>query len=359
MPAPPRLRVEAVAGPAFELLVGLYSATTPGDEHRPSWVPARDGWSPELVAAIAAAGEHSGEAWLHLLGLALELPHDNARSFVTAMARVDERELRRHLVGAYVPAWVGMVGAAALESAAGGDEAAIDALLAHPRYYAGRAAESLGPLLRLPARETKERLVTTLHRFADEAFAPHEDEVVARLQAGAEVARELARTLAPDALVTHVTGGYVYEPEPEFARVLLVPHLAARPSLLLCQHRTDRVICYPLAEEHADPEAALAEQAVALGRALGDERRVQILRHLAFREASLDELAESVGLARSTAHHHLAQLRAAGLVALRGNARGYWYTLEPEGLTAAQHALSELARPPGELPRKRARRRRR
>ena len=359
MPALPRLRVEAAAGSAFELLIGLYAATSPDDEHRQSWVPPRTEWSRELVAAVDGAGERSGEAWLHLLGLALELPHDDARSFVRKVSRVPQHELRRHLVGVHVPAWASMVGAEALERASAGDEGAIDVLLGHPRYYAGRAAESLGPLLLLPAGETKSRIVTALRRFAEEAFAPHEGETLALLRGGAAEVAVLSLTLAPDEIVTHVTGGYVYEPEPELDRVLLVPQLAARPSLLLCQHRTDRIICYPLAEEHADPESALAEQAVAVGRALGDERRVQILRHLALRDATLDELAEGTGLARSTAHHHLGQLRAAGLVTLRGNARGYWYMLRPEGLAAAQRALGRLARAPSELPRAKAARGRR
>jgi DNA-binding transcriptional ArsR family regulator len=355
MPSPPRLRVEAAAGPAFELLIGLYAATTPDESRATSWLPTRATWSSELVDAVAAVGERSGEVWLHLLGLALELPHDDARSFVDAVARVPQRELRRHLAGAFVPAWVGMAGAETLERAAAGDEAAIERLLAHPRYYAGRAAESLGPLLVLPARETKDRVVTALTRFAEEAFAPHEAEAVGRLRLGAEDARALLTTYTPDEVVTRVTGGYVYEPEPELDRVLLVPHLAGRPSLMLCQHRTDRIICYPLAEEHVDPETTLTERAVALGRALGDERRVQILRHLALRDASLDELAEALGLARSTAHHHLGQLRAAGLVTLRGNARGYWYMLRPEGLADAQRALGRLAHAPTEVPPKRRR----
>jgi DNA-binding transcriptional ArsR family regulator len=359
MPSPPRLRVEATAGPAFELLIGLYAATTPDESRATSWLPARTTWSSALVDAVAAVGGRSGEVWLHLLGLALELPHDDARSFVDKVARVPQRELRRHLVGALVPAWVSMAGAETLERAAAGDEAAIERLLAHPRYYAGRAAESLGPLLVLPARETKERVVTALSHFAQNAFEPHEAETVARLRTGVDDVRALLTAHAPDDVVTQVTGGYVYEPEPELDRVLLVPHLAARPSLLLCQHGTDRIICYPLAEEHADPESRLTERAVALGRALGDERRVHILRHLALRDASLDELAEALGLARSTAHHHLGQLRAAGLVTLRGNARGYWYVLRPEGLADAQRALSGLARPPTEVPRRRTRRRKR
>lgn len=358
MPAPPRLHVEAAAGPAFELLVGLYAAMSPERAHRPSWVPPRGEWSDALRDAVSAVGERSGEAWLHLLGLALELQYDDAASFVDAVSRVSPRELRRHVVGAYVPAWVGMVGAETLERGAAGDEAAIGTLLAHPRYYAGRADESLGALLPLSARETKARLLGALERFAEEAFAPQEDEVVGRLRAAAERTRELSRTLAPEAVIEQVTAGYVYEPEPELDRVLLVPHLAARPALLLCQHRTDRVICHPVADEHAEPEEALVERAVAVGRALGDERRVQMLRHLAVREATLDELAVTTGLARSTAHHHLAQLRAAGLVSLRGNARGYWFELRRDGLADALGALGDLARAPSELPRRRRSRRR-
>ena len=79
---------------------------------------------------------------------------------------------------------------------------------------------------------------------------------------------------------------------------------------------------------------------------LGDGRRVRILRRLVEGNSTLDELAEAVGLARSTTHHHLTQLRAAGLVTLGGNARGYWYALRPEGLTEAQRAIGGLALPP-------------
>ena len=204
MPAPPRLRVEATAGPAFELLVGLYAATTPDASHAASWVPDRSGWSSELTRAVARAGERSGEAWLHLLGLAIELPHTDAASFVEAVSRLPARELRRHLVGVHVPAWTGMVGGETLERAAGGDRAAIDEVLAHPRYYAGRAAESLGPLLEVPARETKTRLVTALRLFAAEAFASSEAEAVPALRSGADAA--LRHRLLPLTFTTQVVG---------------------------------------------------------------------------------------------------------------------------------------------------------
>jgi DNA-binding transcriptional ArsR family regulator len=124
--------------------------------------------------------------------------------------------------------------------------------------------------------------------------------------------------------------------------VVLIPQLAVAPWLLLCQHRDARLICYAVERESTDAEEALADRALTLGRALADERRVRILRRLVAGDASLDELAEAAGVAKSTAHHHLAQLRAAGLVTMGGNARGYWYRLRPEGFAEARAVIGEL-----------------
>jgi DNA-binding IclR family transcriptional regulator len=56
-------------------------------------------------------------------------------------------------------------------------------------------------------------------------------------------------------------------------------------------------------------------------------------------DATLAELAETIGAAKSTTHHHLGLLRRAGLVALTGNARGYAYTLRAGGFAAAASAV--------------------
>ena len=53
---------------------------------------------------------------------------------------------------------------------------------------------------------------------------------------------------------------------------------------------------------------------VRLHKALGDEKRLRMLRELATSSATLQELADRFGLPKSTAHHHLAILRSAGLV---------------------------------------------
>jgi DNA-binding transcriptional ArsR family regulator len=322
------LPVEAVAGAELELLIGLYAAMTPGESRDPSWVPAR--LPTRVEAAIEPLGRSAGELWLHLLGLPLEgLRIEDAPA----------EELRRHLVGVHVPAWRQLVGGETLEAAAAGDPDAARRLLAHPRYYGCRAEESLAALLPLDAAETRAVVVDALRAFREEVFAPVADELEHALVAEAEHQNALAPSLAAEELINRAAGGYRYVREPGIDRVVLVPHVAASPWLLLCQHRDARVICYPLTAETADP----SERILALGRALGDEKRVAMLLRLRRGDATLQELADETGVARSTAHHHLAQLRRARLVALRGNAGGYVYTLEPSGFREIEQLLAGFA----------------
>lgn len=309
----PAYAVDVRAGASFELLIALSAR------------PERAG---------PAIGDPTGETWLHLLGLALEAPRLDAAGFAAYVERVPAAELRRTLVGVHVPTWRGLVGAATLDRAARGDARAVAALLAHDRYYAGRAREALSTLLPLTPRETKRRIVEALFAFA----TTWDGSVVERLERAAATARARLASAAPGEAVSAVTAGYEYEPEPEFSRVVLVPHAAAAPLLLLCQHRDARLICYPAPPETGDLDA----RALALGRALGDERRIRILRRLAAGEASLAELARVGGVGKPTAHHHLAQLRAAGLVVLRGNARGYTYALRREASSEARETLDSL-----------------
>jgi DNA-binding transcriptional ArsR family regulator len=319
------LRADVLAGRAFELLIGL-STLTRADRSttRPGWVPELASCSPELRHAVGLVGARSAELWLHLLGLALERPDD----IVGAVRETPAAELRRHLVGVHVPAWRTLVGAAALEAAAAGDPALLD----HERYYAGQAREALGVLLPLTAAQTKRRVLGVLERFAAEAF---DEAVVTELERDADAKRRLE--LPPLRLIEEATAGYRYEPESELDRVVLVPHAAARPWLLLCQHRRARLICYPL-----QVGEGLEERALLLGRALADDGRIRMLRRLAAGDATLAELAETAGVARSTAHHHLAHLRAAGIVTMHGNARAYWFTLRRDGLADARRLLGEL-----------------
>jgi DNA-binding transcriptional ArsR family regulator len=295
------LPVELRHGPAFELLVALY------------------------------AGEER-ELWLHLLGLALELEAASAGEWIGLVGTVEADELRRHVLGLYVPAWREVAGADTIERAAAGHASAAAALLANERYYAGNAVASLSELLPLNAAATRERILSGL-RAGLATFAPREAAVTAVLAADVESKRRWSGY----ELIDRAAGGYRYETEPDFERVVLVPQIAARPWLLLCQHRTTRLICYPAAVQGGE------DRLVAIGRALGDEKRLAILKRLREGDATLGELAAEIGLAKSTTHHHLGQLRSAGLIALAGNAQGYRYTLAAAGFAEAETLLAGFA----------------
>ena len=101
---------------------------------------------------------------------------------------------------------------------------------------------------------------------------------------------------------------------------MLIPHLEPTSPLVLAQHRSSRLIAYLAA-----PDRSSEDRLVAFGRALADPKRVEILALVGRGVGRAADLVDATGLTRSTVHHHLAQLRDAGLVALEGNARAYTY----------------------------------
>jgi len=299
--------VDVAAGTAFALLVALAGAARSGRDDQG-----------ELGAALADVGDSEGESWLNLLGVSLDagapFTWERLVEAVESMAAV---ELRRHLLGRYAWSWCTLAGIDDIESAARGDAPAVARLLAHPRYYAGHAQASLGVLLALDPPETQERITAALvagaHSVLDLSAA-------SELDAARERATSTLGTQPALAAIEHIASGYRYVPEPEAERVVLIPHLEPTSPLVLAQHRSSRLIAYL-----ALPDRSREDRLVAFGRALADPKRVEILALVGRGVGQAADLVETTGLTRSTVHHHLAQLRDAGLVALEGNARAYTY----------------------------------
>ena len=303
--APP---VETASGTAFVLLVALARASRLDRDELPV----------ELAEALADVGDTEGESWLNLLGLPLDAgaPFTAAR-LVEAVESADPVELRRHLLGRYAWSWCTLGGVDDIEAAARGEAAAASRLLAHPRYYGGHARASLGVLLALDPPETRRRIAAVL--VAGEQLLLDPSTAGAVAAADERAAATLAALPALRA-VEQVAAGYRYVPEPEAERLVLIPHLEPRLPLVLAQHRSSRLVAYLAA-----PDRSSEELLVALGRALADPKRVEILALVGRGIGRAADLVDATGLTRSTVHHHLALLRDAGLVALEGNARAYTY----------------------------------
>ena len=116
-------------------------------------------------------GDTAGESWLNLIGISLDLgpPYDAAR-LGDAVEQMDPVDIRRHLLGGYAWSWCTLAGADTIDAAAAGDRTAGRKLLAHERYYAGRARDSLSVLLPLDPAETRDRLA---HALVGRPASPH------------------------------------------------------------------------------------------------------------------------------------------------------------------------------------------
>lgn len=321
------MHVRRVGNAVTEGLLGL-AAHVAG--RSPAWldeaVPA------DVSAAVAAVGDTTGELWVHLLPLALELDGDAAPAdllaYVAAMSPV---ELLRLVVGTNVPAWHDCVDGDVLEAAATGDPAAALTLLGAERYYNGKAAAALAVLLGLAPEVAAERVGAALSAWFGTVVEPHGAELAA-LHAG------LAPLTAADdalAMVEHETD-VRFEPEAYTDEVVLVPQFTARGWRVMAQHHGARVIVHDAARA-TDDLAALADTFAALG----EPTRLAVLRHLADTPGGVSDVARAVGIAKSTAHQHLAVLREAGLLTLAGQAWRYRYEVRPERVLAVADRLHD------------------
>ena len=316
--------VEVEAGTAFGLLLALAGAC-----RKPSaeLVPA-------LREALDRIGDSEGEAWLNLLGIPLDAgpPHTAERLLQTVDA-MDPVELRRHLLGRYAWSWCTLAGVDDIEAAAQGDRAAATRLLAHDRYYGGHARASLGVLLTLDPAETRDRLSDAVAAGLGSLLEPPTAD---ELRAAGETAQSTLDAQPARLAIERVALGYRYVAEPEAERVVLIPHLEPTLPLVLAQHRSSRLIAYFASQRSSE------DRLLALGRALSDAKRVEILGLVGRGIGRAADLVAATGLTRSTVHHHLAQLREAGLVALEGNARAYTYVPRRDAADEAAALVADI-----------------
>ncbi|CAN5241542.1 hypothetical protein BH24CHL7_BH24CHL7_01950 [soil metagenome] len=144
-------------------------------------------------------------------------------------------------------------------------------------------------------------------------------------------------TLDAMALIEKITGGMRWFPEAGVRRVILAPSYFARPYNYVYQGSDWRLFAYPLADSALGAlDASIPPQAtVRLYRALGDSTRMRVLRLLSDRDWYLTELAQQLELSKPTMKHHLAMLRAAGLVTVTEQGGMTYYTLRRERLSEA------------------------
>lgn len=222
---------------------------------------------------------------------------------------------------------------ALVERAIAGDEAAIDELVRlETEHRHDESRDVIASLYRDPGS------AVVSARAVLHAWLPKFQELEARV--GAMIERDYdARagdrsTLEPAAIVERTTGGIRWLPEPGIRRVILAPTYFSRPYNFVLSGADWRMFAYPIGDGALDATDPLApaQSVVRLHRALGDDTRLRILKLLTTRDWYLSEIAQQLELSKPTIKHHLALLRAAGLVTLTEEGALSYYSLRRDRL---------------------------
>jgi DNA-binding transcriptional ArsR family regulator len=341
--------VRIVAGPAFEIVAELAAFTSgPARASLESGKP----WIREVRANAGTELVHRVSRWgISLYGELVAFVLDAGPPYVpdqlVARIRAMPADLFvRHLLGADSATNREMVSDGAFDRAMAHERAAQTELR---RAFGGDpiTREALARLLRTSPRTIRSEIAGIVEAWAASvhpAFATRSAALVAR----DVVAKERLFRDSPvrDALRV-ATNGVDMDPSDWASEVVVVPTVALRPFIVPIESGSTAILLCSVADEAFDDDpAAPPRRLVQVAAALGDELRLRVLHELGSGELTASELADRLGVDRTSLHHHLGILRSAGLVAVTAHGVHSWqYTLRPGGLEAANAALTGYLRP--------------
>ena len=336
--------VRIVSGAAFELAAELAAFTSgPGRaslESGKSWIrevralAGRDlirrveGWGFALYAELAS------------FAIETAAPHDPDQ-LLDRIRSVPPDVIRRRLLGAESPPNRSMVSEGAFDRGLAGDPAARVEL--RDALGTNRSArQSVDRLLTSSSAIVQEEVAGIIAGWATRVFPAFRDDALAVIGRDA-VAKERLFDAQParDALRVALNGVDV-EPGPWVREFVVVPTVALRPFVAPIEVGSTVLYLCPVGDEalDVDPDAP-PRRLVKIAAALGDPLRLRILQALGDVELTASEIADRLGVERTSLHHHLGILRSAGLLTIRDEGLVGWrYARRPDGVADVISALS-------------------
>jgi DNA-binding transcriptional ArsR family regulator len=307
---------------------------------------ARTAMSPELRKAVAGndLGPHSHGPWYGLVQMTYAHRWVTVDDMLQGLESMPERDLILEIAGlGELPGAREQLDDLILRTAAG-DKAAARELAKRGQALGHHSAPKTAKWLPRAAPHLRQTMIEVTTRWRQELFGEDEGRLASILERDARAKGELSRRLRPAELLEEATNGFMWVDQPGLDTIALLPTWIFRPWTVDGPIGSAAVISYPVADESLGTNGdAVTARAVKLARVLSDESRVRAIQLLAIEPLSLMELAGKLDLNKSTIHHHLAELRAAGLLRVpMGTKR---YSLRPEALHRFGTLLGDLAKP--------------
>jgi DNA-binding transcriptional ArsR family regulator len=322
----PTLAIES--GASYEFLMSL-ATISEVDNHSiaevgPQWLAAtRERAGEALMRRLEDFTQGNGDFFVHLVPLAYDAPARTVTSLLAHLATVDARDMLLLIVGYHDYHMRRTIAPEMIRAAVEGDRGAarkvIDSCESYPDWQA-----FVTHLFAQSPEQVKQELLAILEMWHERVWLAEERRVVPIVERDAEAKRALALDLPFDRFVEVATNGVHFVPHAGVDRLVLVPSWVNRPWVSYAEYGGAMFLVYPVADESLSGEDdAPPLRLIRLTKALGDEKRLRILRALAQGPRSLVELSELLDVPKTTMHHHMVTLRSAGLVSVGAGSKDY------------------------------------
>lgn len=216
-----------------------------------------------------------------------------------------------------------------------------DALAGLPAGWSSRCRRVL-----MDPRAVQLELVDVLESYLQRCYASQIDAVELALASAVSAAESLVTLLPTADAIEQLTGGYTLGEDIEVRSITLAPSVFIHPFMAtrLDEASRDALIIYGVHSDIFDgfePVPIQRGLAEAL-KALADSNRLTLLGLLAKEPMYGTELVTALRLSQPTIHHHLAQLRAAGLVRQQREKGGMRYSIRRESADGILRSLDAL-----------------
>lgn len=315
---------------AAEAITGLAMVTGMGDERfdvGTDWfhqVRTQLGSDLARLIALLQGNEPIHALWHTLLGALADAP-PCLPAFLQHLEAMPVDELWLQVLGYYAHPDPSPALRDAMLAAGHGLVEPLERWFERDPMHSGRWIHGLARALGGDAEGARRLVLDLVRRWHDEVFAARWPEIAPVLERDVEEKRRQAGHHSLAEVFEEATNGGEYVPEAGVGRILLIPTYLGRPWVTPNRQRDALVVIYPVddAALAASPEEAGRQRVLRLARALSDDTRLRALRLLAGSSHSLQELADELGVRKSTMHHHVAVLRSAGLLRIRLGEKRY------------------------------------